>query len=213
VGTLSLTDLTYNAGQGLWTGSGTTSGTLAGLPFSTPTTFSLQLLPTSLVSTAAVSTEQFGMACSVLNLRLSPISVNLLGLRVDTSDICLVVTAIQGGGLLGDLLCALAGGDTSVLSIIQSLLTDLLSNALSQQMLIPAALADAFSNCNGNGNSTSVCSGTCQVLNLVIGPVNLNLLGLQVDLDDCNDGPVRVCLSATSEEGLLGNLLCGLAGQ
>jgi hypothetical protein len=40
---------------------------------------------------------------------------------------------------------------------------------------------------------------------------DLSLLGLNVSLDDCDDGPVQVCVSATAGEGLLGNLLCGLA--
>ena len=58
----------------------------------------------------------------------------------------------------------------------------------------------------------SVCTGDCHVLALAIGPVDLSLLGLNVSLDDCADGPVQVCVSATRSEGLLGSLLCGLAG-
>jgi hypothetical protein len=80
------------------------------------------------------------MACSVLNLCLSPISVNLLGLHVDTSDICLVVTAIQGGRLLGDLLCELAGGDSTPLAIFQSLLAELLTAALGLRTRLLAAM-------------------------------------------------------------------------
>jgi hypothetical protein len=51
-------------------------------------------------------------------------------------------------------------------------------------------------------------SGTCQVLHLELGPLDLNLLGLQVHLD-------RVVLDITAQQGpgnLLGNLLCGIAG-
>jgi hypothetical protein len=50
------------------------------------------------------------------------------------------------------------------------------------------------------------------VLDLAIGPVDLTLLGLNVHLDDCENGPVQVCLSASEGQGLLGDLLCGLAG-
>jgi hypothetical protein len=46
-------------------------------------------------------------ACPVLNLVLGPIDLNLLGLRVATNDIHLLIEAIPGAGnLLGNLLCA-----------------------------------------------------------------------------------------------------------
>ena len=45
-----------------------------------------------------------------------------------------------------------------------------------------------------------------------LGPVDLNLLGLQVHLDNCHNGPVTVDITAQSGPGkLLGNLLGGLA--
>jgi len=49
---------------------------------------------------------------------------------------------------------------------------------------------------------------TCDILNLVLGPLHLNLLGLVVDLN-------QVVLTVTGLTGtgeLLGNLLCGIAG-
>lgn len=51
-------------------------------------------------------------------------------------------------------------------------------------------------------------SGTCQILHLELGPLDLELLGLVIHLD-------RVVLDITAESGpgnLLGNLLCGIAG-
>ena len=48
----------------------------------------------------------------------------------------------------------------------------------------------------------------CQVLNLVLGPLDLNLLGLKVHLD-------RVVLNIVAASGagaLLGNLICAVAG-
>lgn len=54
----------------------------------------------------------------------------------------------------------------------------------------------------------SVAARTCGILNLVLGPLDLNLLGLQVHLD-------RVVLNVTAVSGagnLLGNLLCSLSG-
>ncbi|MGW5667496.1 hypothetical protein [Micromonospora sp. NPDC003776] len=51
-------------------------------------------------------------------------------------------------------------------------------------------------------------SGTCDILNLDLGPLDLNLLGLQVHLNE-------VVLDITAQQGpgnLLGNLLCAVAG-
>jgi hypothetical protein len=51
-------------------------------------------------------------------------------------------------------------------------------------------------------------TGTCEILNLDLGPLSLDLLGLQVDLS-------RVVLNITAQAGagnLLGNLLCAVAG-
>ncbi|NES31796.1 hypothetical protein GCE86_24355 [Micromonospora terminaliae] len=51
-------------------------------------------------------------------------------------------------------------------------------------------------------------AATCDILNLDLGPLDLNLLGLQVHLDE-------VVLDITAQQGpgnLLGNLLCAVAG-
>lgn len=50
--------------------------------------------------------------------------------------------------------------------------------------------------------------GSCQILDLTLGPLDLDLLGLQVHLD-------TVHLNITAQQGsgnLLGNLLCAVAG-
>jgi hypothetical protein len=55
--------------------------------------------------------------------------------------------------------------------------------------------------------NTAASSGSCQILDLVLGPLNLDLLGLVVHLD-------TVHLNITAQQGpgnLLGNLLCGIA--
>lgn len=51
-------------------------------------------------------------------------------------------------------------------------------------------------------------TGTCRILHLVLGPLDLDLLGLRIQLS-------RVVLDITGRTGpgrLLGNLLCGIAG-
>lgn len=46
--------------------------------------------------------------CDILHLELGPLDLNLLGLVVHLDRVVLDITAQQGGGLLGDLLCAIA---------------------------------------------------------------------------------------------------------
>lgn len=178
--------------------AGTVTGTLAGLPFTTNiTNFVLQLVPDN-PATPVVE-------CSVLNLELAPIHLAVLGLRVDTSAICLDITATPGGGLLGDLLCGLAGGiplgllpTAGQVGTLEVGLVDLIEGSLD---LSPVQV----------NPQNSVCTGECEILALALGPLNLSLLGLNVSLDDCAGGPVQVCVSATRSEGLLGSLLCGLS--
>ena len=180
---------------------GTVTGTLAGLPFTADITdFALQLIPDDPNTPAE--------ECSVLHLALGPINLALLGLFVDTSEICLDITATEGGGLLGDLLCGLAGGGPLGLGIpvlptaeelatLEVSLADLLDGALNTA---PSAASDG----------SDICTGECEILDLALGPVDLSLLGLNVSLDDCDNGPVLVCVSASRAGGLLGSLLCGL---
>jgi len=153
-------------------------------------------------------------ATPVLNLMLGPIHLNLLGLRVDTSPICLAITAQPGpGNLLGNLLSDIAGllnQGTPLSQILGGLsgtqlntlltgLTDLLNQALGQLTAGAAA-------------APSVAGGTTSILHLSVGPLNLNLLGLMVKLDNCNNGPVTIDVSAQSGPGnLLGNLLTGVS--
>jgi hypothetical protein len=54
--------------------------------------------------------QQNGGVCTVLDLTLGPLDLNLLGLRIQLNQIHLLITARRGEGLLGDLLCGLAGG-------------------------------------------------------------------------------------------------------
>src|SRR5439155_2308375 len=54
----------------------------------------------------------------------------------------------------------------------------------------------------------TVAGATCDILHLDLGPLSLNLLGLQVNLS-------RIVLDITAQTGagnLLGNLLCSVAG-
>jgi len=61
---------------------------------------------------------------------------------------------------------------------------------------------------NATNPSRVAARATCDVLHLVLGPLNLDLLGLQVHLN-------RVVLDIVAQTGagnLLGNLLCAVTG-
>jgi hypothetical protein len=150
-----------------------------------------------------------GATCPILNLSLGPIDLSLLGLNVNTSRICLDITATSGGGLLGDLLCSIANlldGGTSLTDVLAGLsaeqtqrLTAGLTQILNQAVFIPLSSSQALQ------------AASCEVLSLALGPLDLSLLGLNVSLDNCADGPVTLDITATPGGGLLGDLLCSLA--
>jgi hypothetical protein len=71
---------------------------------------------------------QTAAICQVLKLVLGPIDLNLLGLRLQTNRIVITLTANSRGGLLGSLLCGLAGGvDDIGLQAVIDLLNDILA--------------------------------------------------------------------------------------
>jgi hypothetical protein len=166
---------------------------------------------TTLSLGARAGAQQVGTECPILDLQLGPINLNLLGLGVATSPICLRVTAIEGGGLLGNLLCAVANllqrgvPLSDVLQILQAQgrLT-LLRNGLT------TVLNRVF---YAMSTEKVTIAATCDVLNLTLGPIDLNLLGLRVELDNCSGGPVTLDITGDTEGGLLGDLLCALAGE
>lgn len=155
----------------------------------------------------------------ILHLEINEIHLDLLGLKVDTSPICLDITAESGSGnLLGNLLTDVAGllDGGGALPGIGDLLGGLTTGAAGQTT---NELADLNGELTGllNGvfdaltSSSAVTGATGNILHLSLGPVELDLLGLVVNLDDCDGGPVTVDVTAESGPGkLLGNLLGGL---
>ena len=179
-------------------------------PFTSVVSLAARPAPVALDAPTALA------ACPILDLSLGPIDLNLLGLRVETSPICLEVTAYDGGGLLGDLLCSVAnllqGGMplADVLALVESQgnLPRLLNGITT---LLNGALDAVTSNVIAS-QPTGAIAASCSVLDLSLGPIELTLLGLEVILDDCTDGPVTVTITAIPGGGLLGDLLCGLTG-
>ncbi len=76
----------------------------------------------------------------------------------------------------------------------------------SQRVAIPVKRAEGIP--LPTARTAALAPGDCDVLNLVLGPLDLDVLGLQVHLD-------RVILNIIAASGagnLLGNLLCAVAG-
>ena len=171
--------------------------------------------PISVATRPGTAVSANGTPCAILDLSLGPIDLNLLGLRVQTSPICLEITAYEGGGLLGDLLCSVANllqgglplGDVLALLQAQGTLNTFL-NAV--RGLLDGALDVVTANTIGSEPSGSIAA-SCTILDLSLGPIELNLLCLEVILDDCDDGPVTVTITAIPGGGLLGDLLCSLS--
>ncbi len=183
-------------------GNGTflVNGTLDGAPFTTTLTVSTQAPAAAAGTAAPAATTQ------ILNLHLGPIHLDLLGLVVDTSQICLNVTAQSGpGNLLGNLL-------TDVANLLNGGITAGQLNELTGALtgLLNGALGAATSRAALSGATTNATTGN--VLHLALGPVDLNLLGLNVMLDNCSGGPITVDVTAVPGPGnLLGNLIADLS--
>jgi hypothetical protein len=143
--------------------------------------------------------QQRGRRCDVLTLRLAPLTLELLGVRVQTTTINLELYG-RRGALLGDLVCALSRARVRLPRVAAAL------NRQLDGKPLPVL-----------GASTEIRAadhlGTCQVLRLVLGPLHLDLLGLNVELYGENRrSPVVVTILALPGHGVLGDLLCPLAG-
>jgi len=175
--------------------------------------------------------------CDILTLTLAPITLNLLGLVVETSEINLVITGEPG--LLGNLLCAIAGlldnpsGLAELLNRILALLGGRLSSGSALTAALPINISRFFARGDQLFASYSVTDAAgqtfgqfdtpvqvqqaeegCTLLNLVLGPLDLNLLGLRIQLyGETTEDPVTITITAVPGPGnLLGNLLCGISG-
>jgi len=88
---------------GTLTAIGTFTGTLKDASGAVLQTF------TNTATSAAVTNAAPNGSCTILDLTLGPLNLNLLGLVVQTNQIHLTITAQQGpGNLLGNLLCSVA---------------------------------------------------------------------------------------------------------
>jgi hypothetical protein len=142
----------------------------------------------------------FGLA-AVGVLAVSPVASAAPPTAAAPSSLPITGTIANGGGTFTGTLSNLHFVNTKgVLGVAGNLtgtLTDALGNTIgsvtNQAITLPVGGAAA--------------TGGCSILDLTLGPLHLNLLGLVVDLN-------QVHLTITGQTGngqLLGNLLCGLA--
>jgi hypothetical protein len=189
---ISITGITAQNGQLVAQG-------LIGInPFTAPLT----------LSNAAESTA----TTPILDLHVGEIHLDLLGLKVDTSEICVKISAQSGpGNLLGNLLSGvshLLDQGTSLGDILNGLTTTQLNRLTGGLTSILNGVLNRLTSPSSLSTPTAAADTTTDILHLSLGPVNLNLLGLKVDVDNCHGGPVTLDVSAESGSGnLLGNLL------
>jgi hypothetical protein len=162
--------------------------------------------------------------CHVLTLTLDDLQLDLLGLRVDLSEVNLRIHALrrgQGSGILGRLFCALSNGSIRLRGasaasadrelartrqVVRSLNTRLKEHPMR------AFRASARLSADDNA-STAQAAPSCRVLNLILGPLDLNLLGLVVELyGPSRNAPVTLAITSFPGQGVLGDLFCGLSG-
>jgi len=149
-------------------------------------------------------------------LKIPPVDSPQSAVKVAIASKVRQITATEGGGLLGNLLCSLGNLLNQGLTINQALATFSPSDLNTLLGGITGLLNGAL----GNLNQATLISitqvgvhHTCAILHLELGPLNLTLLGLNVVLDNCANGPITVDITAVTGQGnLLGNLLCELLG-
>lgn len=182
------------------------------------------------VKAVALSVQQ-GTTCNVLHLELGELRLNLLGLIVTLTpvgdpSIVLDISA-DSSGALGKLLCQVISSiqsgslakTTKATRGLSALVrkqysggvvnadVPLASQQARQTTTSTAATTGTTVGTTTTGTTTTPAAGQCQVLDLVLGPLNLDLLGLVVSLNK-----VQLDISA-NPTGALGTLFCQLAGS
>lgn len=144
--------------------------------------------------------------CRILTLRLEDLQLKLLGLNLNTSAINLRITG-DDKQALGRLFCSLAKG------VRLSKATRSLNRRLSSKpMRVLGVRSTLPSDRRYAQQQTQKAAPQCNVLRLVLGPLDLDLLGLVVELyGGDRSKPVVVEVTATPGGGVLGDLFCQLA--
>jgi hypothetical protein len=140
--------------------------------------------------------------CQVLHLYLQQLHLNLLGLVANLDKVNLNVIGHANGGVLGQLFCRLSKGITGKIATVRA------QRALSASLRHhpPVMRFQATLTPKASASQAPAATPTCQVLDLILGPLNLQLLGLEVDLNQ-----VHLNVTADPAGGALGSLFCQLS--
>lgn len=155
--------------------------------------------------------------CKILRLHLSESFVALLGLEVTTSDINVEITGSPKRAL-GKLFCKLSEGlklnrKAQTRKTVQSLNRKLDGEELRllrvSAKLHPRELSARTMSKRAPGDG----GPRCQILDLDLGPLELDLLGLAVDLyGNDKESPIHIDADADPNGGVLGEALCQVSG-
>jgi hypothetical protein len=173
----------------------TSSGTKAD-GTATATLGGLGALPTTVKKKVQLSAAKSG-SCTILTLNLDTLDLTLLGLNVHLDKVNLALTGKRSGGVLGSLFCSLANAKvkasraTAARKLNAAMRRTGAVRPISFSIPVRAVTSQA---------------PVCNVLELTLGPLHLELLGLVVDLNK-----VHLTITANPTGGVLGSLFCGLA--
>jgi hypothetical protein len=124
------------------------------------------------------------------NPNTNPLAVPITGTATDAANVVANLT-----GTLAISRFAVQNGTLMAVGTLTATITDAAGTVLRtfvSNVAVPVVDAD----------------GTCDILNLDLGPLDLNLLGLQIHLNQV----VLDIVAQTGAGNLLGNLLCAIAG-
>jgi hypothetical protein len=138
--------------------------------------------------------------CRILFLNLEKLDLSLLGLNIHLDKVNLRITGRNRGGVLGRLFCKLSRADVKVSQRREA------ARALTARARKSRGRIMGFSTRVYPQATASQEQQTCQVLQLTLGPLDLDLLGLVVNLNQ-----VKLNITATRGAGVLGDLFCQLA--
>lgn len=170
---------------------------------------------TKLAGAAAKQRVRFAVAggstCNVLTLNLDQLHVQLLGVDLVTSAINLRITG-RKSATLGALFCRLARQLKIAKASSARAAAASLNRYLRHQPMHVLRLRADLPTVTADAAQAPAAAPGCKVLDVVLGPLDLDLLGLVVNLygPDRNT-PVEVHVTANPAGGVLGTVFCKLA--
>ncbi len=145
-------------------------------------------------------------------MKLHKVSLTVVALLLAMA-LMVPLSASATPGVINTAVQGTANGGRSFVGNLSITGFNLVNGVINATGTLTGNVLDAAGNVIGNIGSVPVSvplaavNGTCPILNLTLGPLHLNLLGLHIDLN-------QVVLNITAQSGpgqLLGNLLCDIA--